>query len=120
MDFRKTALVLIGLVAIVSIAIFIAIKFFLIKDPKPEECSVKTILVTEIFEGDGYDIFITDKTGDRYYINRGVEQGLELNSLKKIALNQKAIIHLPKFAIGVSNHIAQLQVADSVIYTEFD
>lgn len=120
MDARKTGLAIIGGVAVIGLLIFVGINFFLINDPKPEECEVQTITIASIEEGSGYDIFITDTSGDRYYINRGLEQGLELNSLKKIGLNQKAIIHLPKFAIGVSEHIAQLTIGDSIIYTEFD
>lgn len=120
MDARKTALAVIGGIAVIGLLIFIGINFFLINDPKPEECEVKTITITSIEEGSGYDIYFTDSTGERYYINRGLEQGLELKSLKKIGLNQEAIIHLPKFAIGVSEHIAQMVIADSLIYTEFE
>ena len=120
MDGRKIGLAAIGLLAITGLLIFVGIKFFLIKDPKPEDCVVKTIRVTDITEGAGFDIIFTDTTGTRYYINRGVEQGLELNSLKKMAIGKEATIHLPTFAIGVSEHIAQVVIADSIIYTEFD
>ena len=93
----------------------------IISNPQPEKCEQVQIKVASITEGSSYDIFFTDYQGKKYYINRGLEQGLTLNNLKKIALNREATLHLPKFAFGdVSNHIAQLTINDSVIYTEFD
>ncbi len=107
------------------IFLFITVVFTLqnciISNPQPEDCEVRTIVVSSIIAGSDYDIFFTSKKGDRYYINRGLEQGLTLKSLKKIALNQEATLHLPKFALtGVSTHIAQLEINDRIIYTEFD
>lgn len=92
----------------------------IINNPKPEECVVEEVTITDVKEGSSFDIVFYASNGDRYYINRGLEQGLALNSIKKIAINQKATLHLPKFAVGVSEHIAQLTIADSIIYTEFD
>ena len=120
MDGRKIGLAVIGFLVIIVLLLFVATKFFVINDPQPEDSEVRTIVITSITEGPDYDIFFTDKEGGRYYINRGTERGLELNSLKKIAMGKAATIHLPKFAIGVSNHIAQMKIKDSIIYTEFD
>ncbi|NQX76810.1 hypothetical protein [Gilvibacter sp.] len=117
---RKTLLILLGFFALLILLGYLALKLFVIEDTQPEDCVVKEIKITAIDEGSSYDIFFTADNGERYYINRGLEQGLTLNSLKKMALNRTASVHLAKFAVGVSNHIAQLQVGDSIIFTEFD
>jgi len=93
----------------------------IINNPKPESCQIQEITIKNIQEGSSFDINFTSTTGEKYYINRGLEQGLTLNNLKNIGLNSNATLHLPKFALGgVSNHIAQLVINDSIIYTEFD
>lgn len=91
----------------------------IIKNPKPEECEVVTATIVSIKEGTSFDIMLYDNQGDYYYINRGLEQGLTLESLKNKLLNKEATMHLPKFAIGTSEHIAQLAVDGTVLYSEF-
>ena len=78
------------------------------------------VVVEAISEGTSYDIMFTATNGDFYYINRGLEQGLELEQLQDQILNKKVNLHLAKTIAGTSNHIAQLAVDGEVIYTEFD
>lgn len=116
---RKTFLIIFGtLLAFVLLCVML-FKLLVIKETRPDECLVTQIKITAIEAGSSFDIFFTADTGQRYYINRGLEQGLTLNSLKKTTLNRTASVHLAKFALGVSNHISQLQVGDSIIFTEF-
>lgn len=117
---KRSVFAVVVIAGTIGLLIYIAMNFMVIKDPTLEDCLVRQIEVVKIEEGSDYDIFFTDADGDRYYINRGLERGLKLNSLKNIVLNQQATIHLPKFAVGVSGHIAQLTVKDSIVYTEFD
>lgn len=100
-----------GLVAIMSLTI---------KDPKPEKCVIETKRIVKITEGSSYDIILSDDGTDHYYINRGLEQGLNLDSLSVKVLNKRVTLHLPKLWLGTSEHIAQLAVGDEIIYTEFD
>jgi hypothetical protein len=89
------------------------------KNLNPEECVVHKIIVTEINEGTANDIVIKDTGTDFYYINRGLEKGLSIKELNDKLINKKVTLHLPEFWLGTSEHIAQLELNDTVIYTEF-
>ena len=91
----------------------------IIQDPKPEDCDVKEIVVTKIYEGGTLDIVFAEENGDFYYINRGLEQGFTLSEMEETVLNKKVTLHLAKVITGTSNHIAQLALEEDVIYTEF-
>ena len=60
-----------------------------------------------------------DNGTDDYYINRGLEHGLNLDSLNAKVLNKTVTLHLPKLMFGTSKHIAQLAIGDEIIFTEF-
>ncbi|RKE98519.1 hypothetical protein [Ichthyenterobacterium magnum] len=91
----------------------------LIENPKPEDCVIETETIINIKEGTSNDIVFSDTDGDHYYINRGLERGLILDSLNAKVLNKTVTLHLPKLFFGTSEHIAQLAVANEVIFTEF-
>lgn len=91
----------------------------IIENSQPEACVVQEITVTEIKEGSTYDIVFKDAGADFYYINRGLEKGLDIEKLKTQLLNKKVTLHLPKFPIGTSEHIAQLSLNNTVVYSEF-
>lgn len=93
-----------------------------IYNPKPEECVVLKTTITKIKDGGTYDIAFYDNKGDRYYINRGLEQGLNLDSLNVKVLNKTVTLHLAKVLGGMatSEHIAQLAVGNTIIFTEFN
>tara|TARA_R110002012_G_scaffold312248_1_gene522629 strand:- start:197502 stop:197882 length:381 start_codon:yes stop_codon:yes gene_type:complete len=97
----------------------IAINDLFIKDPQLKDSAVQTVIITEIREGTTNDIVFTDSQGDMYYINRGLEHGLILDSLNAKVLNKTVTLHLPKNWLGTSEHIAQLTVNDVIIFTEF-
>jgi hypothetical protein len=103
------------------IASFFLLKSCIIQNPKPEDCVVIDIKVTKIIEGGVKDIVFYDAGTDFYYINRGLEQGLNLDSLKTKVLNKTVTLHLAKILGGVtSEHISQLALDDEIIYTEFN
>lgn len=85
----------------------------------PEDCEVVEITVNKIFEGGEKDIVFAEDNGDFYYINRGLEQGYTLEELRGYVINKKATLHLANTLVGSSNHIAQIKVGDSIIFTEF-
>ncbi|WP_353779175.1 hypothetical protein [Winogradskyella sp. 3972H.M.0a.05] len=115
----KRLVLLFCLLAFAIVALF-AFKSCIIQNPKPEECVVMTIKVTNITEGGVKDIVFHDAGSDFYYINRGLEQGLNLDSLKTKVLNKTVTLHLAKVLGGItSEHISQLALGDEIIYTEF-
>ncbi|RIA08452.1 hypothetical protein OE09_0264 [Flavobacteriaceae bacterium MAR_2010_72] len=92
----------------------------IISNPKPEDCDIRIEKIVKIIEGSTYDIVFKAEGGDRFYINRGLEQGLNLDSLNAKVLNKTVTLHLPRLLFGTSEHIAQLTVDGNIIFTEFD
>ncbi|GAB4158812.1 MAG: hypothetical protein Tsb0033_12500 [Winogradskyella sp.] len=106
-------------VTLVVILPLLFIKSCVIYNPKPEDCKVISAKITKIREGSTYDIQFKTETENIYYINRGLEQGLNLDSLNAKVLNKTVTLHLPILAFGPSTHIAQLAVEDEILFTEF-
>lgn len=103
------------------LAISLLVTSCIIQNPKPEECEVMTITVSRVYEGGVKDIVFANASGDFYYINRGLEQGLTIEGMEKKVLHKEVTVHLAKVLFGsTTNHIAQLAVEDEVVFTEFD
>lgn len=99
--------------------VFLSLHSCSINNPQPEECEIKTIKITEISERSGFDIVFNKGSKEQFYINRGLENGLNLDSLNANILNKTVTLHLQKLFFGTSNHIAQLAIDDEIIFTEF-
>ncbi len=118
----KKSILVFSIVAI-SLLLFIllAMKSCIIQNPKPEECTVVQVTVTGISEGGVKDIVFENAENNIYYINRGLERGLHLDSLKTKVLNKTVTLHLSKVLIGTtSGHISQVTLDDEIIFTEFN
>ena len=109
---------LIMLIPLFAVVFFM--KGYIIQNPTPEDCEIKEILVSKVYEGGVKDIAFSHADGSVYYINRGLEQGMTLKSMEEKLLNKKVTLHLAKTVAGTSRHIAQLAIDETVIYTEFD
>ncbi|MEY8869369.1 hypothetical protein AB9K24_07670 [Meridianimaribacter flavus] len=103
-----------------AFALFLTFWSCIINNPKPEECTVVTAKIANITEGTSYDIVFHDDKTDFFYINRGLERGLNLDTLNAKVLNKTVTLHLPKLWLGTSEHIAQLAIGDEIIFTEFE
>lgn len=105
-----------------ALLFFLVISSCIISNPKPENCEVVTASIAKIVEGSTYDIVFVTSNNDRYYINRGLEQGLNLDDLNTAVLNKSVTLHLAKIIGGsvTSAHIAQLAVGNNIIFTEFN
>ncbi|MGB0897050.1 MAG: hypothetical protein ACPGU9_09505 [Flavobacteriaceae bacterium] len=79
-----------------------------------------SVKIIKIAEGKSNDIVISDAGGDHYYINRGLEHGLNIAKLSEQILDKNVTLHLPKYSIGTSEHVAQLVINDTILYTEFN
>ncbi len=101
------------------VVLFLLLNGCIIQNPKPDECELKEIVVSGVYEGGDYDIVFAEANGDFYYINRGLEQGYTINGMEQKVLNKKVTLHLANTAMGTSNHIAQLALEDEVVFTEF-
>ncbi|MBC3845497.1 hypothetical protein H8K90_03810 [Winogradskyella echinorum] len=118
---KKSTTIIAGITIIVIILIFLMLKSCIIQNTKPEKCTVLAIKVTKIKEGGVKDIVFYKDSTEFYYINRGLEQGLNLDSLNAKVLNKTVTLHLAKVLGGItSKHISQLALGDEIIYTEFN
>jgi hypothetical protein len=117
---KKSVLLIFVMLILLGVFSFIGIKSLTIQAPQPEGCVMETETIINISEGTAYDVVFSDNHGDHYYINRGLERGLNLDSLNAKVLNKRVTLHLPKLWLGTSEHIAQLAVGDDIIFTEFN
>lgn len=103
------------------VLIIMIISSWIIQDPQPGDCEIVTTTITEVKEGTTFDIVFCDKWKSTYYINPGLEQGLNLDSLNAKVLNKTVTLHLPKLLGGLvtSRHIAQLALENEIVFTEF-
>ena len=101
--------------------ISLALVSYIISNPKPEECAVINTAIIKVAEDPSYDIVFHNADGDHIYINRGLEQELNLEELNTAVLNKSVTLHLAKILDGsvTSEHISQLAVDDNIIYSEF-
>ena len=88
--------ILIGIVALLIIA------FFSIFRPVPivteSEAIVEKGIVSDIYEGGVKDVAFRLENNQRvYYINRGLEQGLNLKDLKNKLIGNEVVIKYPKY-----------------------
>ncbi|MFP2995694.1 hypothetical protein ABN763_07270 [Spongiivirga sp. MCCC 1A20706] len=83
-------------------------------------------LVTNIYPGSGNDIYFKlEKIERPFYINRGMELGLYLDSLNNTVLNKRVILHsikrwTPLTTNKMHPHISKLTVDGAVIFNEIE
>jgi hypothetical protein len=107
-------------IIVLFLSVFLVLKSCVITNPQPEACEIVDVTINKITKGPSYDIVFHDDGTDYYYINRGLQQGLNLDSLNVKVLNKTVTLHLPKMLFGTSEHIAQMTLGDEIIFTEFD
>ena len=79
-------------------------------------CTTRTIsdTVTGIYEGGVKDVVFSLKHHKSYYINRGLENGLHLDSLRKQVMGKRVTISYA----SPTTHINRFEKGGRVIYSE--
>ena len=113
------------LISFSSIVLIIAVLIF---RPVPIVSEDRTIsesgIVTEIYSNKGNDvIFIMENTERRFYINRGLENGLELNNLKEKLIGNSIVVKYPKYWTPLDwnnsiRHISKVEFNDEIVFNE--
>ena len=91
--------------------------------PESEAITVKG-KVKSIFEGGVKDVvFVLEDQASRFYINRGLENGLNLNDLQNRLVGKEVIIKYPSYwtpfdANKRIRHLSKLEVDGEVIFDE--
>lgn len=115
--------------------LFIGLSFFLlcaiamvIARPVPivseDEALIQEGIVSDIYEGGVKDIvFKLENNSDIFYINRGLERGLEITLLKERLIGKEVIFKYPKHWTPLdwdnsSKHISKVETNNEVIFNE--
>jgi len=117
MNTRLLILSISGLFLLVLFILFIESQT--ITDPNPESCTIVETKIINVTEGSSYDIVFLTKNQESFYINRGLERGLNLDSLRGKIINKTVTLYLVDLPLGTSKHIAQLTAGKEVLFTEF-
>ena len=115
----------ITLVSFILIVLIIAVLIF---RPVPIVSESKAIseigIVKEIYINKGNDvIFIMLNTDRKFYINRGLENGLELNNLKEKLIGNSIVIKYPKYWTPLDwnnsiRHLSKVKFKNEIIFNE--
>jgi hypothetical protein len=92
--------------------------------PDEKDCLIVKGKVTEINEDGVKDVVFRlagqDKT---FYVNRGLERGLELGKLRTELIGKEITIKYPKYWTPLGNsskHISKIETSERTIFTEVD
>lgn len=105
-------------------AFFLGLIFRSVPIVSEDECLIKEGIVTKIFEGGTKDVcFRLLGEESVFYINRGLEQGLHLDTLKEQLIGQKVTIKYPEYWTPLDPkkstiHLSKLEYADYTIFSE--
>ena len=81
-------------------------------------------IVSQIYANSDNDIFfVLQKNDRRFYINRGLERGIELNILKDQLIGNQIILKYPKYWTpldwnGNIKHISKVEINNKVLFNE--
>ena len=115
-------------ITLVSLILIVSIIAVLIFRPVPIVSESKAIseigIVKEIYSNKGNDvIFIMLNTDRKFYINRGLENGLELNNLKEKLIGNSIVMKYPKYWTPLDwnnsiRHISKVEFKNEIIFNE--
>ena len=115
-------------IVLISCSLLIVLLAVLILRPVPIVSESKAIsesgIVKEIYTNKGNDIiFIMEHIERRFYINRGLEHGLELNNLKEKLIGNPIVVKYPDYWTPLDwnnsiRHLSKVEYKDEVLFNE--
>ena len=115
-------------ITLVSFILIVSIIAVLIFRPVPIVSESKAIseigIVKEIYSNKGNDvIFVMLNTDRKFYINRGLENGLKLNNLKEKLIGKSIVMKYPKYWTPLDwnnsiRHISKVEFKNEIIFNE--
>ena len=92
-----------------------------IVDISKENCVLVKGQVEQIYEGGDFDVFFKLQNDNRrYYVNRGLENGLVLRELQDDLEGKEIAFWHAKTWVQDGGHITQLQVGEKILYSEWE
>jgi len=115
-------LVLCGLIILgLGVLIFRPVPF-----PDEKDCLSLKGKVTEIYEAGVKDVvFKLEGFDGEFYVNRGLERGMELNNLRAKLINKEIVIKYPTYWTPLDpgnsvRHISKIEYEGRTVFTELD
>jgi|LakMenEpi03Aug12_release.lakeMendotaPanAssembly.Ray.scaffolds.fasta_scaffold1820098_1 hypothetical protein len=118
-----------GVYILTGIVILITLSFGLVFNPVPtvleEQALLERGIVKSISEGGINDIvFVLENTDTRFYINRGLENGLDLNILKEKLIGNEVVFKYPRYWTPLDwnnklKHLSKVEFGKDIIFNEF-
>ena len=115
-------------IILISLSLIMLIIAILIFRPVPIVSENKAIsergIVKEIYSNKGNDIiFVMENIERRFYINRGLENGLELNNLKEKLIGNPIVVKYPKYWTPIDwnnrvRHISKVEFNEEIVFNE--
>ena len=115
-------------ITLVSFILIVSIIAVLIFRPVPIVSESKAIseigIVKEIYSNKGNDvIFVMLNTDRKFYINRGLENGLKLNNLKEKLIGKSIVMKYPKYWTPLDwnnsiRHLSKVEFKNEIIFNE--
>jgi len=92
-----------------------------VPSPNADNTAEKVGIVTNVFEGGEKDIvFKLSGEEEHFYINRGLESGLDINTLMDQLIGREVLFVYPKRNTGMGiKHLYHVQAGDHEIYSEY-
>ena len=121
MKTRVISLILAGVVLTLFVMIFRPVPV-----PAESECLVVNGTVVNIVESGTHDVvFRLQGRGESFYVNRGLERGLSIKSLRETLLAQEVTIKYPDYwtpldPSGGVRHISKIEHRGNVVFSELD
>lgn len=94
--------------------------------PDEKDCLIVKAKVTEVYEAGFKDIVFKLQGVDKeFYINRGLERGLDLQALRANLTNNEIVILYPKYWTPLDpansvRHISKMEFDGKIVFTEID
>ncbi|MFO7863575.1 MAG: hypothetical protein R6U85_06210 [Salinivirgaceae bacterium] len=118
----------IGLGSLLGLFFILTLGFILKPVPivTEDEALVEEGIVESISEGGTNDVlFILANSETRFYINRGLESGLDLGVLKEKLIGQKVVFKYPKYWTPLDwndkiKHVSKVEFGNEIIFDEFE
>ena len=112
-----------------AIGLFVLLAAFTLRPvptPAEKDCLITKGNVADIYEDGVNDVvFVLKGHKETYYINRGLEQGLNLAKLKKELKGKEITIKYPDYWSPLNpgksiRHISKVEYAGTTIFSEID
>ena len=94
--------------------------------PLEKDCLIKKGVVSEVYEGGTNDVvFKLQDQHQQFYVNRGLERGLELNKLRTELISKEITIKYPKYwtplnPFNSSRHISKVEHDGRIVFSELE